>query len=108
MTGLGEEFVDSADRYGLDWRLLPAIAFQESNLGKNTPKDSHNPFGWASVYFGSWEEGINVVAAKIKEDYINHGLITPESIFTKYTSMGDPDWIFSVRSAMEEIANLEY
>src|SRR5258708_2556960 len=33
--------IDSANKYGIDYRLLPAIAMQESNLCKKAPKDSH-------------------------------------------------------------------
>ncbi len=115
MVGMGEEFVFAADRYGIDWRLLPAIAFQESNLGKKIPKDSYNPFGWAiyggenaGVYFDSWSKGIDVVAAKIKNDYISNGFTTPETIVTKYTSRNSSSWVFAVNWAMEEIAASEY
>ena len=115
MTGMGGEFVAAADRYGIDWRLLPAIAFQESNLGKKVPKGSYNPFGWAiyegessGVYFQSWASSIDKVAAKIKENYINNGFDTPETIVAKYTSGNSPSWVFAVNFAMEEIAGLEY
>ncbi|MDP2720409.1 MAG: hypothetical protein Q8O75_00415 [bacterium] len=115
MTGLGKEFVAAADQYGLDWRLLPAIAFQESNLGKKIPRDSYNPFGWAiykgataGVYFDNWSKGINTVAAKIKENYVNNGLSTPETIATKYTSSSSPTWVYAVNTAMEEISNSTY
>ena len=40
MKGLGQFFVGVADRFGLDWRLLPGIAKKESNLGKVLPKRS--------------------------------------------------------------------
>ena len=115
MTGLGKEFVAAADQYGLDWRLLPAIAFQESNLGKKIPRDSYNPFGWAiykgatsGVYFDNWSKSINTVAAKIKENYVNNGLNTPETIVTKYTSSNNPTWVYAVNTAMEEISNSTY
>jgi len=115
MAGMGGEFVAAADRYGIDWRLLPAIAFQESNLGKKIPKGSYNPFGWAiyegessGVYFESWASSIDTVASRIKENYINNGFATPETIVAKYTSGNNPSWVFAVNFAMEEISNLEY
>lgn len=115
MIGLGEQFVDAADEHGLDWRLMPALAFQESNLGKKIPKGSYNPFGWAiyegknaGAYFDSWEQGINIVAARIKENYIDRGHTTPETIVTRYTSNNNPTWVFAVRSAMEEISGTAY
>jgi len=116
MVGLGKEFVEAADKNNLDWRLLPALAFQESNLGKKIPKGSHNPFGWAiyegkdaGAYFSSWEEAIAIVAIRMRENYISNGFNTPETIVIKYTSGKDtPAWVFAVRSAMEEIAPTTY
>jgi hypothetical protein len=115
MVGLGDVFVTTADNNGLDWRFLPALAFQESNLGKKMPKGSHNPFGWAvykgknsGAYFDSWKEGINVVAAGIKEDYVDRGYTTPETIVAKYASTNNQTWVFAVRSAMEEISETAY
>ena len=115
MTGLGKEFVAAADKNGLDWRLLPAIAFQESNLGRVMPRSSYNPFGWAiyagknsGVYFQNWEHSINTVASEIRKDYLDKGLTTPETIVLKYTSRSSPSWVFAVKSAMEEISDIEY
>jgi hypothetical protein len=115
MAGTGKEFVAAADRYGLDWRLLPAIAFQESNLGKKIPKGSHNPFGWAiyeganyGAYFNSWSEAINIVAARMNRDYLSNGFDTPETIVLKYTAKPTTSWVFAVNAAMEEISGTEY
>lgn len=115
MTGTGEEFVTAADKNGLDWRLLPALAFQESNLGKKIPKGSYNPFGWtiytgknSGTYFDSWKHAINIVAARMKTNYIDQGFTTPETIVIRYTSTNSPTWVFAVRSAMEEISGTTY
>lgn len=115
MTGMGEEFVSAADKNGLDWRLLPALAFQESNLGRKIPKGSYNPFGWtvysgktSGTYFDSWEHAINIVAARMKTNYIDQGFTTPETIVIRYTSTNSPTWVFAVRSAMEEISATTY
>jgi hypothetical protein len=110
MQGMGSTFVFVADKYGIDWKLLPAIAFQESNLGKKIPKNSYNAWGWA-VYtgansgaaFDSWESAIETVARGIKEKYITQGLTTPEAIMTKYTPSSDGSWAYAVRFAMEEM-----
>ncbi len=113
MKGHGREFVEAADKNGLDWRLLPAIAFQESNLGKKIPKGSYNPFGWA-VYTGknggakftNWSGAINTVAVGIKKDYISRGLHTPEAMVIRYADE-HAGWLFGVNSAMEELSSLE-
>lgn len=110
MTGMGKTFVFTADKYGIDWKLLPAIAFQESNLGKKIPRNSYNAWGWAvytgknsGVSFESWEHAIETVAIGIKERYISEGLTTPEAIMTKYTPSNDGSWAFGVRFAMDEM-----
>lgn len=38
-------FVQTADKYGLDWTLIPSISGIESNFGKSMPENSNNPFG---------------------------------------------------------------
>lgn len=110
MVGLGGVFVSVADRYGLDYRLMPAIAFQESTLGKNIPRNSHNAWGWAiytgensGAHFRNWTQAIETVAKGLKYDYIDRGLHTPEAIMTRYADSSDGSWAFGVEFAMEEM-----
>lgn len=83
-------FIEVADKYQLDYRLLPSIAMQESNGGKKVIQNSYNPFGFG-IYgkkvtrFENWEEAIERVGRALREDYLNEGLTTPETIMTKYT-----------------------
>jgi len=58
LAGFGHIFVREADLCGLDWRLLPAIAMQESSGGKYM--QFNNPFGWggAQIPYNSIEEAI--------------------------------------------------
>jgi hypothetical protein len=106
-----ETFVRVADRYNLDYRLLPSIAMQESNGGKKTIIDSFNPFGFGIygekvVRFSSWDEAIERVGKTLREEYLNKGLITPFEIMTKYTppsiEKGGP-WAKGVESFMYEL-----
>ena len=48
LAGHGMQMVLSAEKNGLDWRLLPALAMRESTGGKFICKDSNNPYGWGS------------------------------------------------------------
>src|SRR5262245_23737398 len=49
LYGTGEKMAEEAEKNGLDWRLIAAIAVRESTGGKHDcEKVSHNPFGWAS------------------------------------------------------------
>lgn len=82
--------VEVADKYELDYRLLPSIAMQESGGGKIIPPGSYNAWGYAitesqSLGFLGWEQAIDRVARGIKRDYIDQDLVTPEQIMTKYT-----------------------
>ncbi len=83
-------FVTVADKYNLDYRLLPAIAMQESNGGLKIINNSFNPFGYGiygnmKLKFDSWDKAIERVGRALREDYLNMGLTTPEKIMAKYT-----------------------
>lgn len=110
MSGMGAVFVREADKYNLDYRLLPAIAFQESTLGKKIPRGSHNAFGWAiytgansGATFNDWEHAIEVVAKGLKVKYLDQGLSTTEAIMGRYTPDSDGSWAFGVNFAIEEM-----
>ncbi len=110
MSGMGAVFVREADKYNIDYRLLPAIAFQESTLGKKIPRGSHNAFGWAiytgansGAKFDGWEHAIEVVAKGLKAKYIDQGLATTEAIMTRYTPDSNGSWAFGVNFAIEEM-----
>ena len=82
--------IETADKYSLDYRLLSAIAQQESNLCKKIPPGSHNCWGYGiygdqAIYFDDYPQAIETVARALKKDYINQGLDTPEKIMVKYT-----------------------
>lgn len=75
-----ELMVSTADRYNIDWRLVPAIAMCESNGGKKIPEGSANAWGWgASDYdlanktgnymLGDWEKSIETVTKGLAENY---------------------------------------
>lgn len=111
LAGLASEFVDVADKYSLDYRLLPAIAMQESNGAKKMPKDSNNPFGYGIyggkvIKFSSFEEAIERVGKGLKNDYIDQGLKTPEQIMAKYTPPSlqkEGAWAIGVSAFMEQL-----
>lgn len=103
-----EYIVSVSDKYGFDYRLLPAIAMQESGLCRAIPENSHNCWGYG-IYadqvwkFDSYREAIDEVAAGIKKNYIDHGLITPETIMSKYTPSSNGSWAHGVNWTLNEI-----
>jgi hypothetical protein len=107
-----QNIVDAADKYDLDYRLIPAIAMQESNLCKKAPKDSHNCWGFG-IYgkkvlkFDNYTEAINTVTKTLAIQYKGQGLETAEQIMTKYTPGSNGSWANSVNHFMDQLtANL--
>jgi len=92
-----EVVVNTADKFDFDYRLLPAIAMQESGLCRVIPNDSHNCWGWG-IYgttvtrFESYPVAIETVSKGIKTHYIDKGLSTPEQIMAKYTPSSNGSW----------------
>lgn len=65
-------YVELADKYGVDWKLLPAISGLESSFGKALLPGTFNAYGWGggTIYFKSWEDGIEVINKTLKENYM--------------------------------------
>ncbi len=72
LSEYAESFVVSADRYGIDWRIVAAIGFIESTGGKFACKKvEHNAFGWGSctIGFDSYEEAIDHISMNLAGKY---------------------------------------
>lgn len=68
LAGFGRTMVIEAEKNGLDWRLIPAIAVRESTGGKFACKKAkYSAFGWGSckINFDSYEHSIEVVARNL-------------------------------------------
>jgi len=108
LTTYAEEIVDAADRYGLDYRLLPAIAMQESTLCRRAPKDSNNCWGFG-IYggkvkrFSDFSQAIEAVSKTLAQEYHNKGLREPIQIMTKYTPANTKDCAQNVSYVMGRI-----
>jgi hypothetical protein len=104
----GAKLVEIADRHGIDFRLLPAIAMQESNLCKAAPEGTYNCLGFGiheggTLGFDSYEAGFERAARELKAYYIDQGRTTPEEIMKKYTPSSDGSWASSVNQWMAEM-----
>jgi hypothetical protein len=101
--------INSADKYGLDFRLVPAIAMQESGGCKNAPKGSYNCWGFG-IYakkvtkFDNYKEAIDTVTKTLAKQYKANGLETPEQIMTKYTPGSNGSWANGVNHFMNQLA----
>ncbi len=100
--------VETADKYQLDFRLLTAIAQQESNLCKIIPPGGYNCWGWGihsegTLGFSSFSEGIEEVSRGLREEYLNRGYSTIEEIMSKYTPLSNGSWANGVNKFMAEM-----
>ena len=108
LTPYSDEIVEMADKYGIDFRFIPAIAQQESGLCKFIPTGSYNCWGWgitsvSSLGFDSYSDAIQTVTEGLKSNYIDLGLVTPEQIMTKYTPQSNGSWARGVNEFMSEM-----
>lgn len=92
LAGQGDMIVRVGQRYGVDPRLLAAIARKESQFGIKSGMYKFNPGGWGvklgpSVYTSrSWEEGFSKIAKGLAGSlYKGAGLTTPAQIFMRYS-----------------------
>lgn len=108
LTPFARYIVASSQENELDWRLLPAIAMQESNLCKKVPKGSHNCWGYG-IYggrvlgFSNFPEAIDAVARGLSKNYTGRGLVTPEEIMTRYTPNNTNNWASGVQFFMDQM-----
>jgi hypothetical protein len=70
LAGYGLAMVQAADKYELNWKLLPALSIIESNGGSmlcKNPKGAWNPFGYGSckIAFTDFNHAIDVVAKNL-------------------------------------------
>lgn len=109
----GVKLVEIADKYGLDFRLLPAIAMQESNLCKKIPEGTYNCLGLGIHARGTWgfesfEANFDKAAEILRKNYIDKGLITPDEIQDKYTPGSNGSWEFAVNQFMDKLEKAEF
>jgi len=100
-------FVEQADKYNLDWRLVAAISGLESSFGVKIPYDSYNGWGWG-IYgnhvlrFNSWPEGIETISKGLRENYLrNYSESDPYIIGPTYAA--SPTWAQRVTFFMNQI-----
>lgn len=101
-----QDIVTAADEYGLDYRLVPSIAMQESGLCKTIPNNSYNCWGFGvynhtAVHFDSYKDGIYTVTKALATRYKNQGLVTPQQIMTMYTPSSNGSWANGVNYFMQ-------
>lgn len=100
-------FVEKADKYNIDWRLVVAISGVESGFGQALPANSYNGWGYGIYdghvrYFTSWDDAIDTVSKAIRQDYMDrweaYNVYQIGSIYA-----ADPAWAYKVSGYMNSI-----
>ena len=98
------DFIAVAERYDLDWRLLPSISLIESGGGKAMA--NNNLLGWGSAdkHFPSVRAAIHTVASRLANSklYRDKDL---EGILNTYNPR--PEYSYRVRSVMRQLGTAE-
>ncbi|MCA9308209.1 MAG: hypothetical protein R3B92_00395 [Patescibacteria group bacterium] len=107
-----QTFVNVADQYNIDYRLLPAISCMESTCAKFMPHESNNPFGWgvygnSYISFANYDEAIETVGAGLNKGYFSKGLDTIEEIAPVYTPPNYVHWQSGVKYFTNKISEIE-
>lgn len=95
------DFLAAADRYALDWRLLPSISFVESTGGK--AGRNNNLFGWKSgrASFRSARAGIREVGYRLTHSHLYRSKKL-DQLLAIYNPSGD--YAQKVKTVMAQIA----
>lgn len=107
-----DTFIETADKYGIDYRLIPSISCMESTCAKFLIEGSYNPFGWGIygsnvIYFKNYDEAITTVGAGLNKGYFAKGYDTLEEIAPIYTPPNHVNWKNGVSFFMNEISKFE-
>lgn len=109
-----DTIVSLADQYKIDYRLVPAIAMCESNLGTRIPSsDSYNAWGIA-VYTGQqngkkfrdWNHALDWVSRFIREKFYDRGITNLRDIGAVWAPPSvekDYSWTRCVEGFMDKI-----
>jgi len=97
-------FLEAADDYKLDWRLLPSLSWIESTGGKLA--HNNNLFGWNSgrAQFSSPRAAIHTVGYRLSHTYPykNKSL---DMVLATYNR--DPEYAVHVKAVMRKIAPVQ-
>jgi len=96
-----QDFVEAAQKYGIDYRLVAAISIIESSGGLHNFKP-YNAWGWGSYSFKNFKEGIYTVSKGLG-GYYSRGLDTPKEISVYYCPPSASSWASKVSYVMNQI-----
>jgi len=92
-------FLEAADRYDLDWRLLPSLSYIESTGGKAAR--NNNFFGWGGAEFSTPSAGIHEVGYRLANSVLYRDKDL-DGLLSTYNPL--PEYAQKVKSVMRQIA----
>lgn len=109
MVGLEKVLITTAEKYGLDWTIMAAIAGTESSFALRMPSNCINPYGWGiygdnKLCFKTLEESIEGVASGLGKKY---NISSLESIGRTYNTVSTGSWISHTKFFMNKIKTAE-
>jgi hypothetical protein len=99
-----EAFLEAADAYELDWRLLPSLSFVESTGGKSAR--NNNLFGWDSgrAHFPNPIAGIHAVGYRLANSLLYKDKELDSLLATYNPNL---EYVEKVKSVMRRISPSE-
>ena len=99
MADQAQFIVETADHFGIDWRLIPAISIVESSGGVYCFK-AYNAFGWGSATFKNFEHSIYTVSEGLA---LRYGSDNPHVIAYTYCPPNALGWANKVLNLMNQM-----
>jgi hypothetical protein len=102
------DIIAASQRYDIDFRLLPAIAMQESTLCRRVIVDSNNCWGFGIhggkvTKFSNYPEAIETITKTLATKYRDNGLVTPQDIAKMYNPSNTNNWVENVTGFMNDL-----
>jgi hypothetical protein len=95
------EYLQAADDYHLDYRLLPAISIRETRCGITDSDNNHWGFRNGQASFASVEEGIQFMSRRLAEHVYYKGKTLQQKLFTYNPLPAYPGEITRIMSQIE-------
>lgn len=105
MAGLGRLIINRATECGGDYKIVVAIAGNESGFGR-VPYKLYNPFGYLDgVQYANWEDAVNQVSCKIAKEFLKPCNNDLTCIIRTYggDDTDKPKWISNITYFMSQL-----